>query len=301
MQANFENDIPKDLALRAFDNVSHDPRGRGQRALDDYKNTLEGDYDGLLKHADTDEKKALLENEFSRFRAGYGKRYAAWLHSASRCMSSFVVGPSKFPVDRARKYSRWEHNRSMALHEFRKRALAAIVRTLHPELRPIMAGDQNAVERLRQKIQEAEAFQIQMKEANKYFKQKGSLEGFAAPEWFLQKAASHLRFTHGEKPFPSFATTNNNANIRRMKQRLEAISRDQAKENTTAQGGRARVEDCPADNRVRIFFPGKPAEEVRALLKSRGFRWSPTVGAWQAYRNPYAIQTARQVAGVPEA
>jgi hypothetical protein len=298
MQTNFENDIPKDLALRAFDNVSHDPGGRGQRALADYKNTLEGDYAELLKQADTDEKRELLEKEFSRFRSGYSKRYTAWLHSASRCMSSFVTGPSNFPVDRARKYSRWEHNRSMALHEFRKRALASIVKTLHPELRPIMAGDGDAVERLRQKIREAEAFQKQMKEANKYYKRKGSLEGFEGPEWLLQKAASHLRFTHGEKPFPSFASTNTSANIRRMKQRLEAISRDRAKEKTTAQGETAKVEDCPAENRVRIFFPGKPAQEIRTHLKKSGFRWSPTIGAWQAYRNPWALETARKLAGV---
>lgn len=30
MQNDFEKDVPKDLALRAFDNVSHDPRGRGR-------------------------------------------------------------------------------------------------------------------------------------------------------------------------------------------------------------------------------------------------------------------------------
>src|SRR5581483_8943943 len=147
--------------------------------------------------------------------------------------------------------SRWEHNRSMALHEFRKRAMAAILRTLHPELRPIMSGDQDAAERLGVKIRDAEAFQLQMKEANRYFKKKGSLEGFEAPEWFLEKAASHLRFTHGDKPFPSFSTTNNNANIKRMKGRLEAITSNQAKANSTAQGDKARLEDCPAENRVK--------------------------------------------------
>ena len=62
MQNDFEKDVPKDLALRAFDNVSHDPRGRGERALSDYRNTLEGDYADLLTHANTDEKKAQLED-----------------------------------------------------------------------------------------------------------------------------------------------------------------------------------------------------------------------------------------------
>ena len=31
---------------------------------------------------------------------------------------------------------------------------------------------------------------------------------------------------------------------------------------------------------VRITFPGKPDERVRSLLKSHGFRWSPSAGCW---------------------
>ena len=33
--------------------------------------------------------------------------------------------------------------------------------------------------------------------------------------------------------------------------------------------------------RYQIIFDGKPDAEVRALLKSNGFKWAPSQGAWQ--------------------
>jgi hypothetical protein len=53
--------------------------------------------------------------------------------------------------------------------------------------------------------------------------------------------------------------------------------------------GGVRVEDAPADNRIRLYFPDKPDEVTRSALKARGFRWTPSLGCWQAYRNPSAM------------
>jgi hypothetical protein len=105
----------------------------------------------------------------------------------------------------------------------------------------------------------------------------------------------------GRIGFADFELTNNGANIRRMKARFEGISRNKATEATERQGSLARLEDCPADNRVRLFYPGKPDAETRSRLKSRGFRWSPTIGCWQAYRNSHTIGIAAREAGLAQA
>jgi hypothetical protein len=83
-----------------------------------------------------------------------------------------------------------------------------------------------------------------------------------------------------------------------MKGRLVVIARNQDTPASEAQGSNATLEDCPAENRVRLTFPGKPSVDVRTQLKSSGFRWTPSLGVWQAYRNERNVSTAKQLAGI---
>lgn len=85
--------------------------------------------------------------------------------------------------------------------------------------------------------------------------------------------------------------------IRRLKKRLEKLSLlDQVKEIKEEKNG-ISFEVNKSENRVMIFFPGKPSEEVRKDLKGHGFRWSYTNMAWQAFISDYAIATARRILG----
>jgi len=101
----------------------------------------------------------------------------------------------------------------------------------------------------------------------------------------------------GRVGFASFELSNNNANIRRMKTRLQSIEAAKQEADTIVEGECARLEDCPADNRVRLFFPGKPDAEIRQRLKKNGFRWTPSLGCWQAYRNYRTLELAKEFAG----
>ena len=58
------------------------------------------------------------------------------------------------------------------------------------------------------------------------------------------------------------------------------------------------VEANQSDNRLQILFDSKPDEEIRAVLKSNGFRWSPKAGAWQRQLNDNAIRAADYIKSI---
>ena len=297
---NYISDIPESLALAAFQGTSFSPERRAASYRNDYDSTLQADYEHFRQQAEKGGTLAMLEDEFARYRSGYGARMRAWLHSHSRCISSMITGPSNFPVRRAQKRNDIEHRRLGELIDFRERAKRAIIRNLRPDLAPIMAGDADAIERLQDKLSKLERLQARMKAINaahKAFK-KNPDSLFDADLSEQEKASIRAyvpAYSWEPHPFAPFQLTNNNATIRATKARIEQLTRAKATPDKAIEcASGLRVEDCPADNRVRLFFPGKPESSVRDTLKANGFRWSPTIGAWQAYRNHRAMELAQK-------
>lgn len=302
--AKFLNDIPLDVAMGAHRGTSFTPEKRGHEERADYARTMAADYAMLAKLIEgKPEMLATLDAEFARYRAGYAAKTRTYLHGRSGIMSTMITGPANFPVRRMEKRNNASHRKLEDLIGFRDRALDAIRKTLQPELRPIMAGDSDATTRLETKIAEAEALQERMRDANKAIRKHAKAGPAAQIEalgklGFSEAVATKLLEPDfcGRIGFADYELTNNGANIRRMKSRLTHVAAAKSAEPTERDGANARIEDVPAENRIRLFFPGKPAAEVRTELKSNGFRWTPTLGCWQAYRNDRAFSTAKKIA-----
>lgn len=300
---HFLSDIPQSLAQSAYAGVSFSPEKRGERSREDYAGTLATDYADLLALAEREKTTDLLPEEFDRFREGYAKRYRAYLASNARCISWMITGPARFPTARNEKRNNIAHKRLNELIEFREQALKSIRRTLCPSAAPIMAGDADAVERLSAKLAEAEREHAAMRQVNAahkaFLKDPASLDTSALPEkWRAIVRAYKPVYSWEPHPIAPYQLTNSSANIRRMRERLEGLRAAKQTPAGEVQGTLARVEDVPAENRVRVFFPGKPDEATRTRLKSSGFRWTPTLGCWQAYRNYGTIETAKREAGL---
>ena len=159
----------------------------------------------------------------------------------------------------------------------------------------ISADDPAAVEKLQKKLDSLERSQLIMKEVNAYYRKHGTLDGCAllSPDHIERlKSDMAASWRSSPKPFESYQLTNNNAEIRRVKARIEELSRraEQTFSGWEFDGG--HVEMNREDNRLQVFFDGKPDADTRAELKSSGFRWAPSVGAWQRQPTDNAIRAA---------
>lgn len=111
-------------------------------------------------------------------------------------------------------------------------------------------------------------------------KLKTKLEGLEARHASIKKAGATMR-ANGES-VPGWMLTNNAANIRSTKKRIAELEAKQtmALRPDIVGNGYTITEDRD-ENRIKVLFTGIPSVEIRCLLKSKGFRWSPTSKAWQ--------------------
>lgn len=98
-----------------------------------------------------------------------------------------------------------------------------------------------------------------------------------------------------KKVYAAYVLQNLNANKSTIQKRIESLkAKAKIEEIDETTNGINLVVD-QNENRVMIYFPGKPNEEIRSKLKHGGFRWSPRNTAWQAFISNRAIMKAREI------
>ena len=161
------------------------------------------------------------------------------------------------------------------------------------ENRSIFSDDPAAGEKLEAKIARLESRQNMMREVNRSIRTGKPLTslGFSDALEAKLKTPDFL----GRVGFADYALKNNGANIRRLKARLDALHREEQRPiPAELEMNGIRLVENTEENRVQLFFDGKPPEAVRKRLKHEGFKWSPFNGCWQRHRSAYATQLAKQ-------
>lgn len=155
----------------------------------------------------------------------------------------------------------------------------------------IFSDDPEAVRKLKTKIAEKEKTRGKLKNINKMIRagkwdevpqvNREALDRQQRYSWTVRKDKKGI-----ERPiYPDYVFQNLGQEIRRLKARLKKIEEMASAVNEEAGIGEIRVLNNVDENRVQIFFPGKPADEIRSKLKRNGFRWARSVGCWQRHYN----------------
>lgn len=287
----------KQRAIDAHNWTSFSPEKRGASLIEEFSGVLEEDIEELKKVGVPEE---LIPGYVERF-----KRYfSSWIGAKSRCASSMITGPSNFPVRRAEKANRSEHNHYVVFTEWRKRAKKAMIRNAQPEKTFL-----SEIDRYKKDLESMKNNQELMKACNSVIrKAKGKDCTEALVKCGLSEAMARkimIPDYAGRIGFPGFSLTNNNANIKRVEGRIKEMEAKEERSTKVGQEAFSFVGGVVILNhevdRVQIMHEQKPSREQLDEMKKKGlssFNWSPSAKAWQRKITNAAIRQANEITGV---
>lgn len=214
---------------------------------------------------------ALLDTYARKLAENLNDHYAI----EARVPSILVAGGSNFPV---RKKEKQNAARDRNMQEWQD-VQGILDKIRSTGMGGISMDDPQAAAKLEAKLVKLESAQETMKAVNAYFRKNKTLEGCPSltPEQItkLQQEMSQSWHLDKSRPYPAYMLSNNNAEIRRIRGRIEQVRQHEDTNFAGWEFDGGRVEANKADNRLQVFFDGKPDEAARDELKANGFRWRP--------------------------
>lgn len=210
----------------------------------------------------------------------------------ARVPSVMIAGGSNFPVQKKEKQNA-ARDKNMAEWQEVQGLLDKIKST---GMGGISSDRPDAVERLEEKLKKQETLQKKMRDVNAYYRKHQTVEGCELlTEKEVYAITEALKSAWNPKPYPSYMLSNNSAEIRRLRSRIEEIRQNQEMgfRGWEFAGGEAVA--SKEYNRLQLFFVEKPDAEQRSILRKSGFKWAPSVAAWQRQLNRNAIYAAGQI------
>ena len=191
-------------------------------------------------------------------------------------------------IDYYREKAEQARQESHQLYQQSSDMLSAI-----PPGQPILTDHHSA--RGHRRLLERGAF---MKKVNAHYRKHKTCQGC---EGVSEELAAELdesmkkAYSWETAPFPSYALSNNNQNIKRIESRIQQLehAKKTGYQGWDFEGG--TVVPNHEENRLQIFFEEIPPEELRQELSHRGFHWSRRNQAWQRQLNFNAIRAASYI------
>ena len=197
------------------------------------------------------------------------KKWSELLKYESQHVSVMVAGPAKYNSKKLDKGDRILKLSSELSKWFNHIEYQIKHNTAHDNI--IKSSDSDAVQKLKDKLEKA------LKEHQEYkdYNAKARKEGTA--------------------PHAPYVLQNSNGRIKAIRDRLARLEREKSQEVKEESFGDIKIVDNTELSRVQIIFPGIPDKEIRTELKRFGFKWAPSQGAWQNYRNRTNLDNAKNI------
>lgn len=234
----------------------------------------------LDEHPEQAESTAQKIDYYCRKLAEY---YNDYYRNEASCPSVLICGPANFPVKKKERQN--EHRASLNERWNYLENYLSKIQNFFNVSRPIKSGDPDAIEQLEKKITELESEHKLHLSANKYYKKHKTLQGF---EGLTSAEISQIEsLIRDPSRFVPFYVSNETANLRRYKSRLERLKKEKNSAGTcetvatSHQGVIFKMVENTEIMRLQLFFEDKPSEKIRSLLKSHSFRWSGKNKCWQ--------------------
>ncbi len=228
----------------------------------------------------------------------YSKKLAENLNNYYRietmCPSVMIAGPARFPVKKKEKQNA-ARDKNRNEYQYIQRYLDKIQSI---GTGAISADDKNAIPKLQTKMDNLLKEQAEGKAQNVYYRKHGTMLGYPR---FTDEEAKRLDaeikagYSWEQKPYTSYELTSINSKIKRLQERLARLEKAATQETTEQEHDGFIVKENTELNRLQIIFEGKPDEEIRAVLKSNGFKWAPSQGAWQRQLTDNARYAAERI------
>lgn len=233
------------------------------------------------------EKRPAEAERAYRLAERYAKKMAEYYNKDSSigmmCPSVLISGAGNFPTKKKeRQVAALERN-----HQFYN-DIQSILRKIEGILygkEIIKSDDERAIEKLEEKLEDLKNLQELMKAANKAIRLKDTEVGDDRLRelGFSEEEIKKLRTPDfcNRFGYASYELTNNNANIHRIEGRIKSLKAAKERGTSEQEFKTFKAVENTEAMRYQIIFDGKPEADVRTLLKSNGFKWAPSQGAWQ--------------------
>lgn len=283
--------ILKHLESKARDahrHTSFSPELRGEQMVNEYSAELTSDIEELTTGGASEESIKDYQQRYERY-------FSCYLSVKSNCFSVMITGGGNFPIRRHEKANRSEKRHYEIFREWRQRAKKAILRKPREEKTFLSEAD-----RYTKELEAMKANHEKMKAANKRISQARKT-GEDLTEFLTVEMGVAPHMVDWALKF-GFGLSNNNANMKRVEERIKLMERKEERANTTGAQeikfeGFTVILNHEAD-RIQVKHETKPSADIINGFKRHGFRWSPSFGAWQRQLNNNGISAANNLLNI---